>query len=175
MNAILRFDNKVTFWFQGWPAFLHPYMLIITQLGSVAWIAALSLILATTSYIKHKYSYAIAFALVIPGELFNSLLKLIFNRVRPDTMYAHHMFLQTKSFPSGHAFGSMLLYGLLAYMAFTHLPKEWNVIAAAALLILILLIGISRIYLGAHYSFDVLGGWLLGAIILGIVIKLTNI
>lgn len=175
MNSLIQLDNKVTFWFQSWPAALHPYMLFITALGGVAWVLSLSLVLAAVSYAKHKTRYAWAFLAVIPGEALNGLLKILFNRVRPDTLYANSMLLHTKSFPSGHAFGSMMLYGLIAYLAFTHLPREWNLVASLSMILLIILIGISRVYLGAHYSLDVLGGWVLGAVILLIVIKLTKI
>lgn len=175
MDSLIRFDRRATLWFQSWPTFLHPYMFAVTQLGSVAWVICLASIIAITAYFKHRMRFAIAFAAVIPGEIANALIKLIFNRVRPNTNFAHSMILHTKSFPSGHAFGSMMLYGLLAYLAFTRLPHGWNWIAGLGLSLLIILIGTSRVYLGAHYFIDVIGGWIFGAVVLTLVIKLTKL
>lgn len=175
MKSILQIDHYVTFWFQRWPAGLHPFMLALTQLGGVAGVVGGSVALAVWAYTKHKLRLAIAFAAVLPAELFNGGLKLIFKRVRPDTPYAHNMIIHTNSFPSGHAFGSMVFYGLLAYLAFTRLPHGWNIFAVIGLTLLIILIGISRVYLGAHYSLDVLGGWFVGSLVLLLIIKLTKI
>ena len=175
MNPIIRLDHRLTFWLQSWPTSLHPLMIAITQLGSVGLIVSLSVVIAVLAFAKHHSRLMWAFAAVLPGEAFNALLKLGFNRARPHTQYAQDMFLRTKSFPSGHAFGSMLFYGLLAYLAFTRLPQGWNYLVSALFVILIFLIGVSRVYLGAHYSLDVIGGWVIGAIVLFIIIKLTKI
>ncbi len=102
--------------------------------------------------------------------LLGTLLKLAFERARPLTEYALDMRLQTYSFPSGHSSGSMITYGLLAYLAFMKLPAPWNIPAAISLMILPILIGISRVYLGAHFPSDVVAGWLLGIIVLILVI-----
>lgn len=175
MNSLIRFDRRASLWFQGWPAELHPYMLAITQVGGVAFVVTVSIAIAVVAYTKHHTRLAIAFLAVFPGELLNATLKLLFNRVRPDTLYAHSLVLHTKSFPSGHAFGSMMLYGMLAYLAYTRLPHGWNWFVASVFGLLIVLIGISRIYLGAHYFLDVIAGWGLGFVILLITIKLTKI
>ena len=175
MNSIIRFDRYITFWFQSWPASLYPYMIVITQLGNVGWVIGVSLVIAITAYKKRQVQLALAFSTVLPGEGLNAILKTLFKRLRPQTQFAQDMLIHTKSFPSGHAFGSMLLYGLLAYLAFTRLSHGWNWFACSTLMLLIVLIGISRIYLGAHYFFDVLSGWILGAVILIVVIKVTRI
>ena len=175
MNSLIRLDNKITFALQRWPAALHPYMLAITQLGSVGVVMLASLVIAIVAYSKHRMRLAVAFAAVLPAEVFNAGLKVLFDRARPSTQYAADMFLHTKSFPSGHAFGSLVFYGLLAYLAATRLPHGWNIIVPIGLAVLVVLIGISRVYLGAHYSLDVLGGWIVGAIILVLIIKFTKI
>jgi undecaprenyl-diphosphatase len=74
------------------------------------------------------------------------------------------------SFPSGHTVGSTVIYGLLAYLAWQYLPQPWNVIGAIFCVLLILLISLSRIYLGAHFPSDVVAGWVLGAIGLAVII-----
>lgn len=108
---------------------------------------------------------------MVPLTLFvGSGLKLLFERARPMTDFAASMHIQTFSFPSGHSSGSMIAYGLLAYIAFMKLPQPYNYILAVPLIALPFLIGLSRVYLGAHFPSDVLAGWLLGGLALLIVI-----
>ena len=175
MNQFIQLDQKITLWFRRLPAGLHPLMFVITQLGSVALIMVASAVLAALVYSKHHARVAYAFAAIIPAEFFNAGLKLLFDRTRPNTQFAHDMFLHTKSFPSGHAFGSFVFYGLLAYLAFNYLPHGWNRAVPLGLGVLIMLIGVSRVYLGAHYILDVLGGWVVAALILFMIIRLARI
>jgi undecaprenyl-diphosphatase len=104
----------------------------------------------------------------------NAIIKLLFQRDRPETGYVEEMLIHSYSFPSGHSAGSMVVYGLVAYLALHSLPAPWGMIVAILLGILILSIGISRIYLGAHFATDVLGGWLIGAIGLAIIILIIK-
>src|SRR6202035_2903479 len=101
---------------------------------------------------------------VVGGELLNPLLKLIFARQRPtfeDPLVA----LASYSFPSGHAAGSTVFYGLLAYLVARE-ARSWGlrVLAVVAAAVTLLLIGFSRVYLGVHYLSDVLGGYAAGLV-----------
>ena len=79
------------------------------------------------------------------------------------------------SFPSGHAFYIMAILGLAAYLAFTYIRNPaLRTASVTILIILILLTGISRIYLGAHWPSDVLGGYMAGAVIPGMLIWLDR-
>ena len=149
-------------------------MLAVTQLGNVALIMAASGAIAVYAYSKHRMRIAYAFAAIIPAEFFNAGLKLLFDRARPKTQFARDIILDTKSFPSGHAFGSLVFYGLLAYLAYTYLPPGWNRAVPLGLGVLILLIGVSRVYLGAHYALDVLAGWVFAAVVLFLIILLLG-
>lgn len=85
------------------------------------------------------------------------LLKIIFHRQRPSFDDSYLVFYGY-SFPSGHTIAATLLYGLLA--VFTVIVLEtwlWRVGAVLNAIAMILLIGFSRVYLGAHYLSDVLG------------------
>lgn len=104
------------------------------------------------------------------GELLNPLLKVVFARERPSFLDPLVM-LKTYSFPSGHATGSTIFYGLAAYLA-ARAARRWGlrVLAVVAAIVAVLLIGFSRIYLGAHYLSDVVGGFGVGLVWLASVV-----
>lgn len=97
---------------------------------------------------------------------FAVILKDLTKRIRPDTPYVENMLLKTYSFPSGHAYASLITYGLLAFITWRFVRSSWRWPVTIGLIVLILLVGISRIYLGAHFPSDIIGGWILGAMIL---------
>lgn len=118
----------------------------------------------------NKIKLVAASAVGFAGVFINSFLKLSFGRERPRSEYVDNMWFDTFSFPSGHASGSIIAYGLLIYLAWHFLPTPWAIVLTAVLTFLIILIGISRVYLGAHYASDVLGGWIIGSITLLVII-----
>ena len=84
------------------------------------------------------------------------------------------------SFPSGHSMASMAFYGLIIYFAFKYVKnKNAKIIICTILSLLVLLIGISRIYLGVHYASDVIAGFVLSiaylVVYITIVLKLIEI
>ena len=99
---------------------------------------------------------------VIGDEIIVWTGKQIFGRARPDqTLSLMPTF--DPSFPSGHTFITMAFYGILAWFAITALRRFWQKLAVGlACALLALAVGISRIYLGAHWPTDVLGSYLLG-------------
>lgn len=136
---------------------------LITRLGNAQFLALLGVLVSLVLLLRRRRSLALVWllALVTVG-LLNSLLKETFDRPRPPTPDAiiHET---NQSFPSGHAMGSITAYGLLAYLALRVLHRRWLQVALVAVLAsLILAIGFSRVYLGAHYLSDVIGGFALG-------------
>ena len=173
-SYIQQFDQRLLVVSRSLPHSLLPSMQAATFIGYPAVIIALSVLLSLVSWLKGyaNIAYASLACLVALGG--NTILKHVIHRSRPDTMYVDNMRFHSFSFPSGHAFGSMVFYGLIAYLALQHLPKPWNVIVAVVLAIAIVLVGVSRVYLGAHFPSDVMAGWLLGALSLVIIIKVFH-
>lgn len=106
--------------------------------------------------------------------LVSTILKNLTKRTRPLTDYVAGMRIRSFSFPSGHATGSTITFGLFAYYAIQHFAAPLSCLCLALCALAILSVGISRIYLGAHYPTDVIGGWLLGTTMLTIVILITG-
>jgi undecaprenyl-diphosphatase len=93
------------------------------------------------------------------ASLILAILKLIFHRPRPEPFFGI-VDPVTYSFPSGHALLSLCCYGVLVALAGAKAPRGVRWMAA----VLILAIGISRVYLGVHYTSDVIGGYLAGSV-----------
>lgn len=164
------FDTTISRSVQSLPDGLYGLMYTVSFIGQP--IFTLVIILAVAIFSAALQQYRLLVAAFVAAATFgaNSVLKELFHRPRPDTEYARGMILETYSFPSGHAASSVVVFGLLAYIAYHLLPQPFGGIVAGLLILLILLIGISRIYLGAHYPSDVLAGWLVGSIGLAIII-----
>jgi len=120
-------------------------------------------------------------AILIIGAGISSLLgfviKMLVDRPRPtDDLVQVWVIIHEGSFPSGHSFFAVVLFGLMAYFAFTRLRRRGlRMLAFSSPLMLILLIGASRVYLGAHWPSDVLGGYAVGGVFLGIFIWLDMV
>jgi undecaprenyl-diphosphatase len=106
------------------------------------------------------------------GEVLSTLIKTVIARPRPPSdlvsVYTH---VNSKSFPSGHVFHYVALYGFLFYLIYTLMPKSFVRNALMIVLgLMIALVGLSRIYLGEHWASDVVGGYLFGSVWLFLVI-----
>lgn len=152
------------------PQWLEPIMRAASFIGEPVSVVIVALIVVVTAWTRGHHRIAYAYIAGLAGFGGNTILKSIFHRARPQTLYAHSMRIKSYSFPSGHAYGGLVFYGLLAYLAYKYLPQPWNIIASVLLVILIFLIGLSRVYLGAHFPSDVTAGWLLGVITLLLII-----
>ncbi|HKX24110.1 MAG TPA: phosphatase PAP2 family protein [Candidatus Saccharimonadales bacterium] len=174
-DAIVRFDTTLTTFVTSWPTWLHAPMLVVTTLGqpAVMCVAAGAVMLFAWQNAKPQIVYGLGIG--VAAMLVNSLLKHFIHRTRPDTLYVSEMYFKTSSFPSGHAFGSTVICGMLAYLSLKYLPEPWGAVAAAGLGAFILLVGVSRIYLGAHYPTDVIAGWILGGIVAGLIIAIGRL
>lgn len=151
--------------------FVTPIAKFITNFGGAVFlsIATIALLLL----IKNKKIRLSIFSNIVIITILNQLLKRILRRPRPtefriveETGY---------SFPSGHSMVSMAFYGYLIYLIYRYIKNKyikWSLIVLLS--ILICLIGISRIYLGVHYTSDVLGGFILSISYLVVYISLIK-
>ncbi len=145
---------------------LDGFMLAITTIGSPI---AMPLIVFVWAGIeiawKRRDRAIVMIASLVAAPIFY-VLKAVIHRSRPETKFVELQHLHSYSFPSGHATMSFAVLLTLAYLLSLRLPHLWSRIVTTFLLLLVILIGISRVYLGAHYPTDVVGGWLIGGIVL---------
>lgn len=135
---------------------------LLTHLGDLLWVAPASALIAIGLLLQRRRQLAGAWAIALLGILpINTGLKMIFQRTRP--LHDHGFIIEPGwSFPSGHAFGAMVFYGMFAYVLMRLTPRFHRTIVAATVL-LIGVVGISRILLQVHYVSDVLAGYAGGA------------
>lgn len=101
------------------------------------------------------------------ATVLNNVMKMTFQRPRPAPVLdplASIIHSQTWSFPSGHAMVSASFYFFLAYLSWRVLHGWKQVVVTTAILLLVLAVGISRIYLGVHFLTDVIAGYCAGAV-----------
>ena len=137
---------------------ITPIAILITNFGGAITLIGLTIIFLLIMKNK-KMSFSILLNLVIVTFL-NIFLKNIIQRPRPDDF---RLINETGySFPSGHSMISMAYYGYLIYLIFKFVKnKKLKTFLITFLCILILTIGLSRIYLGVHYTSDVIAGFVL--------------
>jgi len=150
-------DAQAGFWWE--------LMVFLTDIGGVAAMALLVGMGAIWQWSAHHYRLALAWiAAALGGGMIDMALKETLARPRPPTEWRDRAVLQnTRSYPSGHSLGSAINYGMLAY-ALGRGPvrhgRRW--VARAFLAALVLGVGLSRVYLRAHWFSDVVGGFLFG-------------
>ena len=136
---------------------------------------AVALLLLAYFLIKRNYVDALLIAMGIGGvAAMNLLLKSLFERARPD-LWEWIVTETHTSFPSGHATASMALAICGVFLVW---HTKWRVVAICGAVLYVLLIGFSRLYLGVHFPTDIIGGWLLGAgwmsLVIGCVLLLSR-
>jgi undecaprenyl-diphosphatase len=173
INAIHSFDVQATRWVQLSPAWTGKIYAYGTRLGSDKLLPVLTIAGAVFFLQQHNLVYALAFGLAGGAMLIISGLKEVFRRARPANEYA--ALQKGFSFPSGHAGHSIIFYGLVAYILYTTVGGTWATTGVAACIAVIILVGSSRVYLGAHFPSDVLAAWLLGSIFVSLIINYVGI
>lgn len=159
-------DATAAGWITAFRGRVDGLMLALTELGGFAGMLSLCggstlLLLAA----KRRKAAVFLLSCGTGAVLLNGLLKLVFQRARPDPTAIYELeALSSFSFPSGHAMGTTGVAGGLTIVAWSLLGR-WAWRAAAGVLALAVIAGVaaSRVYFGVHYPSDVIGGCLAGA------------
>lgn len=167
-DALTVLDQRIADWFHL-RAFepLTSFMVAVSLLHGGAGSAVLTMLLALYLWRRQAHYWLLALLAAVPGgSLLNILLKYVFQRSRP-VFESPLVSLTSYSFPSGHTAAATLLYGVIASYIVIARPR-WTagVALVAACIAMVLLVALSRLYLGAHFFSDVLAamaesvGWL---------------
>lgn len=144
---------------------LTRYFTFITHLGDRnAYIVVAVLLSGLYFYRRRSWKFILQTLLVLMlATLSNIMLKRVINRARPAS--EHLVTVDSLSYPSGHSMSAMAFYGFLIFLCLRYPMVRWlRVLSVTFLTLLVLSIGLSRVYLGVHYPTDVAGGFIGGLI-----------
>jgi undecaprenyl-diphosphatase len=144
------------------PMWLQLALADITALGGPTVLGLVIVIVSGFLLLQTRYRTALfVITTMLSGELLSYMLKHTFNRARPSVI--PNLRIMSPSFPSGHAMESAIVYltlgAILMRVAEDRLTKVYCLGIAVLLTVLV---GTSRVYLGVHYPTDVIGGWIIG-------------
>ena len=154
-------DVQLAQWFRTQvTASLTPLMFAVTDLHGPAGVTIMGLMMAAWLAWRRNWYWLVSLVAVLPlGMAINSLMKYAFQRARPS-LEAPVLVLTSYSFPSGHVAGATLLYGMLIALVYSGTPAwRWRSLAALGAGLMVVLVAMSRMYLGVHYLSDVLAAF----------------
>jgi undecaprenyl-diphosphatase len=152
------------------------FFTIITHLGDRFAYIGFIVAFALFSYLKKRTWKSVVqpVLVLLLSQLSNMVLKRVINRSRPAL--EHLVSVNTLSYPSGHSMAAMAFYGFFVYLCLqSDLSRLWKWITVTMLVSLIILVGLSRIYLGVHFASDVLAGFIGGFIWVTFCVVVFNI
>lgn len=162
-NTIISWRNEM----------LSPVLVGITYLGNPNTITFFCI--ALLFFKKTRLEYGMPLGITVScSATIQTIIKIVVHRPRPPV--ENFLILQGGfSFPSGHSCSGLVFYGLFAYLLF-HTAVDKTVYKTVGILFIVLavIIGLSRVYVGVHYPTDVLGGWSLGLAILTVAISVIE-
>ncbi len=174
-----EFITKLDFWINTkivllWNPLLNKIMIFITNILSPLHFIIILIIFAGFLIYKKKWYYSLfLFFGLGAGLSFESIIKIILQRVRPENALIK---ISEYSFPSGHATVSIIFFSILLYSFKEDIKnKVLKNIFIISNIIIILLIGFSRIYLNVHWFSDVIGGFSLGLFLLTLLVLIFKI
>lgn len=165
-ESIASFDTAIIGFVQGLETpWLTTVMKFFTWIGSGYVVVPIAVIGFSVLYFAlHYRQQAFLLIVVIAGSvIFNTILKNYFKRERPEI----YRILDANgfSFPSGHSMMAFALYAIIAYIAWRNVKTMTSRVALLLFTaFMIIIIGVSRIYLGVHYPSDIIGGFTVSAL-----------
>lgn len=165
-ETLATYDTKITDYIISYrsPA-LTKYFTFMTDVGDFnGYLIVLGIFLLLSLLVFKRWKYVIQATLVLGlATVSNMMLKRFIDRARPGI--EHLVSVETLSYPSGHAMSAMAFYGFLMFLMYKfNIQKVLKVLLMFIFALIILSIGISRIYLGVHFPSDIAGGFIAGAI-----------
>ncbi|MFC4801830.1 phosphatase PAP2 family protein [Neobacillus sp. GCM10023253] len=164
-HTIINFDRIIIYYVQGLEApWLTNIMKVFTFIGGTipAVIISLLSIIILYKVFKHRSELVLFIAVILGANILFITLKQLFHRARPDL----HRLAEASnySFPSGHATMAFALYGVLTFLLWRHISTHLGrTVLIIISVFMIVVIGISRIYLGVHYPSDIIAGYFISA------------
>lgn len=165
-EALANYDYQITNYVISYRTpWLTNYLTFMTHLGDAKGYLIVFTLVALISYFGFKrWKHTVQIIVVLTLALLSNLaLKRVIDRARPDI--EHLVVAESLSYPSGHAMVAMAFYGFVIFLIYKfklHIALKIAIICLLTLLILS--IGISRIYLGVHFPSDIVGGFIAGFI-----------
>ncbi|MDQ0228896.1 phosphatase PAP2 family protein [Metabacillus malikii] len=162
-EPIYLIDVQISLFFESIRSIpLNKFFSAMSDIGSIKFLLPLSLICGIFLFIRRRYlEIVLLFFILFSVRFLNELIKNMFKRERPNMNPVYE--LTDYSFPSGHAMNSIALYSLLCYFVLKYVKNSNSrrgILFISSLVIL--LIGVSRIYLGVHFFTDVIAGFSIG-------------
>ena len=144
---------------------LTMFWKFITHSGDSEIVIMLGIVLLLVKSLRNKYGVKFAIAALSSTAIYQGM-KYIFQRPRPDI--ALRLIEESGySFPSGHSMNCLVSYGILAYLLLRYCEnRKLAKLLSVGLGLIVILIGLSRVYVGVHFPTDVIGGWSLGIAVL---------
>jgi membrane-associated phospholipid phosphatase len=169
--VVFPFDLKITHELQevNTPVFA-AVMQSVSLIGDT-WVGIVIIIAVSALYaFRGQWLEACFILMTVSSIALASVIKVVVARPRPPDFIVNpadffHS-IDQYSFPSGHVLFFIVFFGFIAYLAWLYLAGRSRILVIAVCSILVLLIGPSRVYLGAHWASDVLGSYVIGALLL---------
>lgn len=157
---IQAMDEAVLLWMYGHSTpFLDSWALKLSTLGST--VVAVMIVLVASAFLwigRHRWTLAVLWSAMLGSAVLSTTLKAAFARPRPMLWDRTHA--SEASFPSGHAMSAVVIYGTLAYLVARLEKERWmRLLTFGVAAVAILIIGLTRLYLGVHYPSDVIAGY----------------
>lgn len=156
------FDKTILLWIHSFAnPTLDGIMRFITRFNDPSTVTVIAIAVLAILVWRHYDSEAQIFVIdCLGGVVLSYGLKSVFGKVRPD-LWKSAIEDLSFSYPSGHALGSTVLYGFIAYLVASRYP-QFSLLIYVGAIFLIGAIGLSRLYLGVHWPTDIIGGYGIG-------------